>query len=65
MRIRALAAQLGVSPDWIRRLERIGRLPLASRDLNDHRRYGAADLAAIRAALFPPGGQDQNRGDHT
>lgn len=36
MRIKELARELGVSPDWIRKLERSGRIPLALRDSNAH-----------------------------
>jgi DNA-binding transcriptional MerR regulator len=56
MRIKALAAQLGVSIDWLRRKERAGLIPRATRDLNGHRRYCEEDVALLRAILFPADG---------
>lgn len=52
MRIHDVATQLGVSTGWIRRQERAGIVPLAPRDRNGHRRYGAEDVERIRALLF-------------
>jgi DNA-binding transcriptional MerR regulator len=52
MRVRELAKHLGVSGDWIRKLERLGRIPAATRDQNGHRRYSLDDVARVRAALF-------------
>lgn len=54
MRIRAIASELGVSPDWIRRAERAGRIPPIPRDVNGHRRFSRADVERLRVALFPP-----------
>jgi len=53
MRVIEVARQLGVSTDWIRRLERAGRIPPATRDSNGHRRYGQADVERLRAILIP------------
>lgn len=60
MRIAELARQLKVSPDWIRRLERAGLIPVPDKDLHGHRRYGPEDLERIRAVIFPP--EDQEPG---
>ncbi len=51
-RIGSIARDLGVSPDWIRRLEREGRIPRVRRDLNGHRRFDAETVEQIRALLF-------------
>jgi len=53
MRIGKVAARLAVSPDWLRRLERSGRIPAPPRDLVGHRRYRPEDIEAIRQILFP------------
>jgi len=55
MRVAQLARELGFSADWIRRMEREGRIPPASRDLNGHRRYRPEDLKRLRKLLFPEG----------
>lgn len=55
MRTIDLARELGVSSDWIRRLERLKKIPPAPRDLNGHRRYTHDDLAKIRQLLFRRG----------
>ena len=52
MRICEAATELGVSPTWLRRLERAGRIPPAPRDLNGHRRYGPEDLARLRRLIY-------------
>jgi DNA-binding transcriptional MerR regulator len=52
MRIGAVARELGVSPEWLRDLERSGRLPAARRDLNGHRRYSRADVQRLRGLVF-------------
>ncbi len=52
MRIMAVARQLGVSADWLRRLERTGRLPAPRRDVNGHRRYTDEDLTQLKEAIF-------------
>lgn len=52
MRIHEAARELGVSPDWLRRLERAGRIPSAPRDLNGDRRYTTDLVARIRSVLF-------------
>jgi DNA-binding transcriptional MerR regulator len=54
MRITEAARRLEISADWLRRLERVGRLPTPTRDYNGHRRYSAEDLDAIRAVLLVP-----------
>ena len=52
MRITTFAGQLGVSPDWLRKLERQGRIPSPSRDVNGHRRYHERDIQCLRQILF-------------
>ncbi len=52
MRISTVGRLLGVSSDWIRRLERSGRIPHAPRDLNGHRRFTEAEVEHLRALLF-------------
>jgi len=54
MRTAQVARQLGISADWLRRLERAGRIPPVRRDLNGHRRYKPEDLAKLAARLFEP-----------
>ena len=53
MRVKRLAQALEVSPDLLRKAERAGRLPRATRDWNGHRRYSAADVEQIRRLLYP------------
>src|SRR5262252_4815530 len=43
-----LAARAGVRADTVRYYERAGLLPEPHRTDGDHRRYGAADLLAVR-----------------
>jgi len=52
MRVIDVARRLGVSTDWLRRLEREKRIPLARRDINGHRRYTEKDVARLRKILF-------------
>lgn len=52
MRIGSVARELGVSAEWLRDLERAGRLPAARRDFNGHRRYSRADIQRLRALVF-------------
>ena len=52
MRIAAVAQELGVSSDWLRRLERAGEIPKAQRDVNGHRRYATDDVVRLRELLF-------------
>ena len=52
MRVTEVARQLGVSADWLRRLEREGRIPAALRDLNGCRRYSELDVERLRSVLF-------------
>jgi excisionase family DNA binding protein len=56
MRTTEAARQLGVSRDWILRVEREGKIPPVARDINGHRRYSRKALAQLRAVLFesPP-----------
>ena len=54
MRIEAVAEELKVSRDWLRRKEREGLFPAVARDRVGHRRYSAADLERIREVLFQP-----------
>jgi DNA-binding transcriptional MerR regulator len=53
MRVTMVAKQLGVSADWLRRLERLGRIPRALRDMNGYRRYLQADVERLRQIIFP------------
>ncbi len=53
MRIHDVARELGVSPEWLRQLERKGQIPQAARDRNEHRRYTPEDLERLRQALYP------------
>lgn len=55
MRIGNLAKLLGISADWVRRLERAGRIPPASRDLNGHRRFTPEDVEHLREILYHRG----------
>jgi DNA-binding transcriptional MerR regulator len=54
MRVGEAAKRFGISVDWLRRLERKGRLPTNPvRDVNGHRRYTIEDLDTIRAVVTP------------
>ena len=44
-----------MSADWLRRLEKAGRIPPAPRDVNGHRRYSPEHVTAVKRALFAPG----------
>ena len=57
MRITAVARELGFSPDYLRDLEKTGRIPLAPRDMNGHRRFSHEDVERLRTVLLP--GQQQ------
>jgi len=61
VRVVDVARKLGISADWLRRLERAGRIPSAPRDFHGHRRYAQEDLERIRAILFPTGDGDNGR----
>jgi MerR family regulatory protein len=52
VRITQLASELGVSSDWLRRLERAGAIPKAQRDRNGHRRFSTEDVARLKALIF-------------
>ena len=69
MRVIDVARTFRVSADWLRQLERTGKIPPPSRDLNGYRRYSEEDLARIREVLFkprssaePPKGHSKARG---
>lgn len=62
MRIAAAAQRLGISADWMRRLEKAGRLPKASRDLSGHRRYTEHDLQRLQMIIM---GRGQRGRKHT
>ena len=62
MRISKAAQECGVSADLIRRLERAGLLPPATRDLNGHRRYSADDIRRLRAVVIPDPGASRKGG---
>lgn len=51
MRIRELAAELGVTPDALRFYERSGVLPRPPRAENGYREYGPGDIERIRLTL--------------
>jgi excisionase family DNA binding protein len=53
MRIGEVANALGLSRDYLRRLERRGVIPAPRRDLRGQRRYTAADVEVLRVAIFP------------
>lgn len=57
MRVIDAARELGISPDWLRRLERAGRIPAPPRDLAGHRRYRPEDVEAIKRVLYPHAAQ--------
>ncbi len=52
MRVGQAARELRISADWLRRLERKGRIPAAPRDPNGHRRYAPEDIEAVRRTLY-------------
>ena len=52
MRVKEVAKELGISGDWLRDLEKAGRIPSVPRDHNGHRRYRDEDLAQLRRILF-------------
>jgi len=56
MRIKEVSREVGVSSDWLRKLERAGTIPLAPRDLHGHRRYTPELVALIRERLYPDSG---------
>ncbi len=53
MRIGQAAKILEISPAWLRRLERAGRIPQIGRDFNGHRRLSAEDVERLREILYP------------
>jgi len=57
MRIKDVARELGISADWVRQLEREGRIPPAVRDVNGHRRYTDEDLSQLKEAIFAKRGE--------
>lgn len=52
MRITAVAKELGFSAEYLRSLERTGRIPPAPRDINGHRRFSQQEVAHLRTVLF-------------
>ena len=52
MRIKEAAVALGISQDWLRELERNGKIPPVMRDLNRHRRFTDDDIHLLRKILF-------------
>jgi len=62
MRVSDVARELGVSADWLRRLERQGRLIPARRDVNGYRRYTTRDVSRVRAVLFGEYGSRASKG---
>ena len=59
MRITAVARELGFSADYLRDLEKSGRIPPAPRDMNGHRRFAPEDIERLRTVLFPDGGNNR------
>jgi hypothetical protein len=55
MRIKRASEDIGFGPDFIKRLERDGRIPPIPRDSNGHRRLTPQLIAAIREAAFRTG----------
>ena len=53
MRIAQVSRELGVSPEWIRALERAGQIRRAARDRHNHRRYRKEDLEYLRQWFYP------------
>lgn len=62
MRIAAVARELGFSADYLRDLERIGRIPPVPRDLNGHRRFSSEDVERLRTVLLPDQDCGSNEG---
>ena len=54
MRTREAAERAGISPDWLRQLERDGRIGPFARDVNGHRRLTDEDVERIRAVVTNP-----------
>jgi DNA-binding transcriptional MerR regulator len=52
VRVIDASRQLGVSADWLRRLERKGIIPRPPRDRNGYRRYTPELVNEIRSILF-------------
>jgi DNA-binding transcriptional MerR regulator len=52
MRVKAVADELSVSIDTIKKLERTGAIPPAPRDHVGHRRYRPEDVEAIKRVLY-------------
>ena len=55
IRIRDAAAQIGCSADTLRRYERLGLLPPATRNRANQRVYTQQDLEMIRHVIVPVG----------
>lgn len=53
MRVIDVARRFGVGVSLIRNLERRGLVPVAPRDLNNHRRYTPELLDLIQKVLYP------------
>jgi DNA-binding transcriptional MerR regulator len=53
MRVIDVARRFSVGGSFIRKLERLGLIPVAPRDLNNHRRYTPELLDAIQKVLYP------------
>ncbi len=47
------ARKLGRSTDWLRKAEKMGRLPRARRDYNGWRVYTEEDIVRLRHLLVP------------
>lgn len=52
MRVGKVASVLGVSPDFVRDLERRGAIAPFPRDINGHRRLTEDDVARLRELIY-------------
>ena len=53
MRVREAARLLKISADWLRELEKRGKIPPVTRDMNGCRRYSDEDIIRLRRILYP------------
>ena len=53
MRTSAVARELNVSPDLIRRLEARGEIPPVRRDRAGQRRFSSEDVERLRCVIYP------------
>ena len=48
-----VARELSISVEWLRKMERDGRIPKAKRMLNQRRVYTEEDLAHLKKIIIP------------